>query len=338
LLGDIKVTVVTSVGTIGRIVDNSIAYLTLDEHGQTLCFAPDVLDNYRGQSFAEYGISPGIVVSIDWDEVAEIVSRVAIGPQAVADAEARRSAFASRKKPASGDQSDPNRERIQSPQIELHPDQDPQGRAIILTALPQQTRQFGKIVSTAPLLPGDLILAREVRPELISETIVQTQKQGGYHDHDARWTHAAMYLGDGANIIEATFDSVVRGGSVRVTNFFEYAQGAHALRFRRSKFISDDRLRWSLCIRAMMRLGKPYSFMEAVGIWLNIALRGRGFFSEEMRRSADRAIICSLLYSDAYGEAVRRSLGEREGVCVPAWLSGSDEFDDVETNWLKIGR
>jgi hypothetical protein len=339
-IGRTKVTVVTSVGKIGRIVDDSLAYLILDEtpdaHGKTLCFTPNVLDTYRGQAFAEYGISSGTIVSVDWDLDAEIVSRIAIGPEALA--EARRSAFAFRNGAAPQDKPRQTSEQPQSPQIELDPDQDPNGKAIILNALPQQTREFGKIVDTALLLPGDLMLAREIKPDRTSETIVQTQKQGGYHDHDARWTHAAMYLGDGMSIIEATFDSLAEGGSVRVTNLYQYAQRAHALRFRRSKFISDDRQRWRLCIRAMTRLGKPYSFMEAVGIWFNIVVRGRGFFSEDMRRSANDAIICSLLYADAYGEAIRRSLGEREGICVPAWLSASDEFEDVGVAWLRIVR
>jgi hypothetical protein len=78
--------------------------------------------------------------------------------------------------------------------------------------------------------------------------------------------------------------------------------------------------------------------MEAAAIWINVVLRDRGFYNDEMRRFVDGAVICSLLYADAYGEAIRRVLGEREGVCVPAWLSGSDEFEDVETNWVGIGR
>jgi hypothetical protein len=336
-LGEAIVTTVTSIGTIQRIVDNSLAYLTLIEHDKTLCFAPSVLESYRGQAFEEYGISPGATVAVDWDVDAEIVSRVAIGPEALAEAEVRRSAFSFRERRRSEDPSPETYEHSETPQNELDPAQESGGKTVILNALPLKTRQFGKIVDTAPLLPGDLMLAREKEPDRISREIVGTQKKGGYHDDDARWTHAAMYLGDGASILEATFDSIAQGGSVRVTNLFEYSQGAHVLRFRRSRFISDDRQRWQLCIRAMTRLGKPYSFAEAAGIWFNV-LRGRGFFSDDMRRSVDDAVICSLLYSDAYGEAVRRTLGERVGVCVPAWLSGSEEFVDAGTRWLKIAR
>jgi hypothetical protein len=327
-----------SIGEIGRVVDNSLAYITLDGDDKTLCFSPNVLDRYQGQSFAEYGITTGAKVSVEWNSDAEVVNRVAIGSQALADADSRRSAFGSKEHPKNDKKASSERQEEMPAQIELHPAQEPRGTANIFSALPKETRAFGKIVNTADLLPGDLMLAREIEPDNISRMIANTQEGGGYHQQDTRWTHAAMYLGDGANVVEATFDSILKGGSVRVTNLFKYSQGAHALRFRRSHYVADDRQRWRLCIRAMTRLGKPYDFKEAAAIFIKVVLRGDGFFSDEMRRFVDGAVICSLLYSDAYGEAIRRVLGEREGVCVPAWLSGSDEFEDVKTNWASIGR
>jgi hypothetical protein len=289
IAGDAKVRSVISIGEIGRIVDNSLAYLTLDGGDKTLCFSPNVLDRYQGQSFAEYGITTGTKVSVEWNSDAEVVNRIAIGPKALADAESRRSAFASEEHPKSDKKESSKQGEGPLAQIELHPAQEPNGKATIFSALPKETRAFGKIVNTAELLPGDLMLAREIEPDDISKMIVTTQQGGGYHELHTRWSHAAMYLGDGASVIEATFDSILKGGSVRVTNLFKYSQGVHALRFRRSRYIADDRQRWRLCIRAMSRLGKPYNFMEAAAIWINVVLRDRGFYSDEMRRFVDAA-------------------------------------------------
>ena len=38
-----------------------------------------------------------------------------------------------------------------------------------------------------------------------------------------------MYLGDGANIVEATFDDLYSPGSVRITSLDRYCTGSHAL-------------------------------------------------------------------------------------------------------------
>ena len=145
-----------------------------------------------------------------------------------------------------------------------------------------------------------------------------------------------MYVGDGANVVEATFDSVLGGGNVRLTSLDDYSQGSYSLRFRRSKYIADEREGWRICIRAMSRLGKPYDFVQAVLMWFSVVFKGRGFFSGEMQRPTSAAVICSMLYADSYNEATRRSLGEVSGICVPAWLSRSEEFSDIQAEWLEI--
>jgi len=162
------------------------------------------------------------------------------------------------------------------------------------------------------------------------------QQKGGYHPDDAMWTHAAMYVGDGASIVEATFDNLREGGDVRLTNLDDYCTGKHVLKFRRSRYVTDTQLGWKVCVRAFSRLKKPYSFAAAARMWFDVAIRGNGFYDQE--RPVSKAVICSTLYADSYNEATRRLLGEVSGVCVPAWLSGSDEFEDVQPEWLSIGR
>jgi hypothetical protein len=145
-----------------------------------------------------------------------------------------------------------------------------------------------------------------------------------------------MYVGDGASIDEATFDSLREGGDVRLTNLDDYCTGKHVLKFRRSRYVKDAQLGWKVCVRAFSRLKRPYSFAAAARMWFDVAISGIGFYEQE--RPVSKAVICSTLYADSYNEATRRLLGEVSGVCVPAWLSGSDEFEDVQPEWLSIGR
>ena len=145
-----------------------------------------------------------------------------------------------------------------------------------------------------------------------------------------------MYLGDKSSIVEATFDSIYANGSVRITSLDDYCQGNHLLRFRRSRYVQIPSDGWPLCVRALSRLQRPYSFAQAAILWWKVVMRKATFDNDEFNRSTSKAVICSTLYADAYTEATRRTLGEISGVCVPAWLSVSDEFDDVATQWLGI--
>ncbi|HTV49185.1 MAG TPA: hypothetical protein VMG59_12155 [Phycisphaerae bacterium] len=222
-------------------------------------------------------------------------------------------------------------------QHELLPNNDSKGTISDLRALPDTTRKFGKLIDTKKLCAGDLLLVRDVKVnDFVSKWISQVQNKGGYKDQDAQWTHAAMYIGDGYNVVEATFDSLVRGGNVRITNLDKYCNGTSVLRFRRPKYIKEERQGWRLCIRALSRLNIPYNFAETVKMWFNTVLGGVGFYSEKVKYHTSRALICSTLYADSYNEAFNKNLGEKCGACLPAFLSLSEEFDDVEVSWLKI--
>ncbi|WP_338833679.1 hypothetical protein [Bradyrhizobium septentrionale] len=322
-------------GRVERVVDSSIAYVTAED--QTLTFGPGVVANYRGETFEELGIVPGRSVRLTWLPASGLVGRVALegisGPRPP-----QRSIVEGTFGP-DDDNSSANRrghDRARASQLELHPDGDAVGSIAPFRSIPTATRSFGKLVDTSNLQAGDLILTRDIHPDGISTLITDVQREGGYHPDDARWTHAAMYLGDGGNVIEATFENPVRGGDVRLSSLDSFCEGAHALRFRRSRFIAVERDGWRVCVRAMSRLGKPYNIFEAASMWFRVIFRAKSFSDFGKRDPTSAAIICSVLYADAYNEATRRSLGEVNGACVPAWLSGSDEFDDVKADWLTI--
>jgi hypothetical protein len=181
------------------------------------------------------------------------------------------------------------------------------------------------------------MLTRDISSDFISKAIVSTQTEGGYAKIDARWTHAAMYLGDGANVVEATVDGLLAGGNVRITSLDEYCTGRQVLRFRRSRSVSSERTGWILCVRALSRLKNEYNLTEAVKIWFKVHIGGRLLSSKELwNNPAATAVVCSTLYADSHNEGTGRSLGEQNGVCVPAWLSGSDSFVDIESRWLAL--
>src|ERR1700730_13201957 len=73
--------------------------------------------------------------------------------------------------------------------------------------------------------------------------------KGGYAPLDARWTHAAVYLGDGQNICEATFTSILFGGRVAFNPQLNYC-GSHAIRVRRSTLVVDKEMGWPPAIYA----------------------------------------------------------------------------------------
>jgi hypothetical protein len=319
-----------SLGRVTRVVDDSLAYAMLEGSGRTISFAPNVLENYRGESFAELSVTEGTIIECDWIPALPVVVRASILNLSLARGSSDDAApiglpsFPTRTKPA---------EKVKEAQLELHPDRAPGRKIGILRAIPIATRKFGKLVDTSNLAPADLLLSRDLHPDRISTLITNVQTEGGYDRKDSRWTHAAMYLGDGASVVEATFDDPLSGGNVRLTSLDEYCQGECSLRFRRSRFLKSEREAWQVCVRAMSRLGRPYNFLQAVTMWFNVVFQGHGFFSDEIRRPTSAAVICSMLYADSYNEATRRSLGEVSGVCVPAWLSASDEFDDVQAEW-----
>jgi len=121
-----------------------------------------------------------------------------------------------------------------------------------------EIRRFGFYPNCGDWLPGDLLLVSEVIPDWIHRQITDAQVRAGYHADDARWQHAAIYMGDG-RICEAGTHGV------QYASIAKYV-GKHQLRVRRDSFLTSDE-RWKLAIRAVVRLGERYNFAAILSVY-----------------------------------------------------------------------
>jgi hypothetical protein len=321
-------------GEVLRIVTDTFAYLILDGTDEIVPFQIEIIDGYRGETFTEFGIEQGSRLEIIWDPVSKSLQS-AKSPPRDSTRSVPKDGYSSRIPRSLGGEA-LRESKASSNQKLLNPDDKPARKINVTRAVNPEVRAFRKLVDCGALLPGDLLLSQSLSPDSISQLIEDVQVRGGYHKLDARWTHAAMYLGDGENVVEATFDNILAGGSVRITSLDEYCDGTYALRFRRSEDFGDEANGWRLCVRALSRMRQPYDFGHAAKLWWDVCVRKTGFYVGKNRRVTSLAVICSTLYADAYNEAHGRRLGEVGGVCVPAWLSGTDEFFDVSVSWLEF--
>ena len=176
-------------------------------------------------------------------------------------------------------------------------------------------------------LPGDLLLFSALHPGWSARSIMRGQ-QRGYAEEDARWHHAAVYLGDGISICEAT----ARG--VRDTSIYGYL-GGYLLRVRRGINLTSDQ-QWLIAMQSLTRLGSPYGFRSILSLaWQS----WQGYWQPGNRLPllGARAVICSQLFSDSYSMVTGRLLVQGpSGTVTPAALSFTSQLADVPTTWLQI--
>lgn len=196
--------------------------------------------------------------------------------------------------------------------------------------IPPHLRQFGRFPDTSLWLPGDLLLFNAVHPGWIAQSIIQGQQRGGYAEEDARWHHAAVYLGDGISICEAV------ACGVRHRPIYAYILGNYRLRIRRDCALTPED-RWKIAIHSLTRLGSPYGFIRGI-----LSLSYQSFTGYWQSRGklpilGARAVICSQLYNDSYSLGTGRLLiPSPTGTVKPADLSLTSKLADIATTWLTI--
>lgn len=193
--------------------------------------------------------------------------------------------------------------------------------------IPKTLRAFGKFPNLDQWRPADLLLVASLTPDAAVRQIVSAQARGGYAPEDARWQHAAVYIGEGY-VVEATLHGV------HYAPIYPYL-GGHCLRLRRPLDLSDDD-RWRIAIQASVRSNERYAMQSILrlfrlsfgGYWR----RQRGFAVAHAK-----SVICSQLYADAYSRVTGRLVTPPvAGIPTPAALSASTAFEDVDLTWAAI--
>jgi hypothetical protein len=198
--------------------------------------------------------------------------------------------------------------------------------------LPKAVRKLGYIPDCDRMRPGDLILFGAV-PGKVKHLkdmlgIPAVQEHGGYARNDARWYHAALFLGIGFDMIEA---NVVRG--VRRANLLDRLPH-HLIRVRRPCGTNEAN-GWRMALHAALMQGRPYS-PATIG---RLAGRAFGGFWRHATDSAHArdALVCSQLYADAFQAAFDVTLMNRQaGEVTPAFLSACDRLEDVDAGWRRL--
>lgn len=213
------------------------------------------------------------------------------------------------------------------------------GSTQIDRALPPEARAWNRVLDLGNLEAGDLLLFRSIEPDRISRAIVDAQRQGGFAQSHAQWTHAAVYLGDGEHICEANFFVPRHRNGIILRSAFEYCDGANAVRARRPKNMTAKQ-RLKIAIGALNSLGRGYSVRELFRFW-RVARSGRGFWDTTTASGPSiktHALVCSTLYQDALAFAGHGITIGIKPWCTPAHLSSSGDFETPEPtlNWLDI--
>lgn len=192
--------------------------------------------------------------------------------------------------------------------------------------LPPRVREFGYVPDLNQLRPGDLVLFSAVKPRRRSRAIVRSQRDAGHHEADARWHHAAVYVGD-SEICEAV---VWRG--VHLASLYDSVE-THLLRFRRDPRLTDHDS-WRVAVNALRFLRRRYGLAALFRIWQQTRL---GFWRPDIRHKKLRARICSELYADAYTLTTGRMLMRGTlNILTPAELSVTAALADIQVDWLQI--
>lgn len=154
------------------------------------------------------------------------------------------------------------------------------------------------------------------------------QLRGGYGPDDARWEHAAVYIG-GGDICEAT-----RNG-VNIKPIFGYLR-SHLIRVRRNPDLTLDQ-RWNLAVHALRMKNYRYGFMSIVELHIK-SIKGFWYNEDTPIHFPKSSVYCSQLYVNAHGKISKTALGNnKSGEDTPASLSLDTTLMDIKTlSWVKI--
>lgn len=198
---------------------------------------------------------------------------------------------------------------------------------IVVERVPARVRNFGFYPNTSQMQPGDLVLVcpSQMTPNAVVIQRVQAQRHGEF---DAKWIHAAAFLGD---------DSVVEidQGGVGVSDLHKYV-GRHLVQVRRPLDLDarkiDPLTGYKIAISALKMFKTSYGFGDLFEIARRTVF---GIPNELSRRS--RAAICSDYYNDAVARVLGRgAVSAKINPFTPADLSASINMADIHVDWMAL--
>lgn len=195
--------------------------------------------------------------------------------------------------------------------------------------IPEHVRQLGYAPDITQWQPGDLILVSAVTPGLVGRAITRTQLRMGFAAADARWQHAAMYIGKDL-ICEAT-----RSG-VKAVHFYKYVKQPHLIRLRREPALSAAQ-RLQMVVEALQMLSYQYSTRSIWRLVWRDWRRRLGLLNGPVGLTLG-ATICSQMYNDAFGLAQGQpAVFTPHWTVTPADLSRTPNLQDVTgLQWVQI--
>lgn len=198
--------------------------------------------------------------------------------------------------------------------------------------IPAAVRRAGYLVDVESLQPGDLILtSARSKFKLVPSGISFAHQLGGYAWDHARWTHAAVYVGDFL-VCEATGEGVRLGSVTQLT-------AEYNLRVRRGCHqgaMIDRETGWRIALYSLMRLNQRYD-SGLIGKLFGMAVKGYDEYRPQPPKQPTETVICSELFQDAYCRATHVQLqNPMSREVTPAFLSATPLLEDVPCRWRKL--
>ena len=201
---------------------------------------------------------------------------------------------------------------------------------VSLPGLASNIRKFGFVPNLNALLPGDVLLV--TAPRSVPLVVRTAQRSYGFSPEHARWTHAALYIGDG-QIIEATLSEGVRAKDM-IPATFRY----DILVRRRLNPPLSDAQRCEIVALARETIGKNYGTRTVVRLSGQAVSGGRaGARGHTTPHSGDTAICSGIVQSVYFGGVGLDLVPSLEGdVAWPGHLSETGKLTDISIGWLKV--
>jgi hypothetical protein len=198
--------------------------------------------------------------------------------------------------------------------------------------------EFGYLPNIKKIKPGDVLLTSSVEPNAAGGLVSYFQRKQTIHT--AKWTHAAVYVGDWA-VIEAVPLHGIRLGSI-----LDYVPD-HKMLFRRPQVMcggdahGSEIMGLKIALQAALRVpNSRYGWVKAYEISRNLARKARYVFDWRNEETSGN-FVCSGLYSKCVSIATGQFLApasfiEQDQPVTPAMLAGASTLQTLDVGWGKL--